>query len=561
MLVLLATAALGLPANLQQSAGAPEVRYELTLGPPREREVRVAIAVSGLEPGTRILNFSMSRRYAYVVPAAPVLADEPVCLNPADRELPVKRTGPFAWQMRLMGNTSVRVEYAVPVIHRNLPGARENHQYEQPFVASDHALLNVGAFFMVPYELPDDRIRVRFQGPEGWPVLSAWPKQEAHYVPDDWKKLYSDVVAFGRWETEQYKVGPMTATLAFAPGQRALVGNLGWNLQRVLASELSLFQRVPYQDYHFYFVGGDSPGTGGTPKETAMILHIHPDVQSMAEEALGHLIAHEFFHLWAKSRYSCPDELRWVNEGFTDYYAYLIPSRLGIRSWEDFGEQLDTMMTGCAQNPLAGKMSLLTAGGPAFFEDADAHDLVYEGGALLAAATDLMIMKTGRGKRLDDFMQAFNNDPLWEKRDPTLQDFWRRLGGFVAPQDLKLLRQMVTRPYAVDPVALFGAQGVRVERDEVRWDGMFRAHMDGTRVASLDPKGGGWALGIRPHDVLKEVNGLRVRNEEEVRRAMPDFASGRARVLLQRGGRELSLAAPVPRLQHFTVDGRYWGPR
>ena len=94
-------------------------------------------------------------------------------------------------------------------------------------------------------------------------------------------------------------------------------------------------------------------------------------------------------------------------------------------------------MANCESNPLNGQCSLTDAGGPRFFSDSNARDLVYQGGLLAAAALDARLRASDTGKTLDDLMRTFNNDPRWSLRGPapTLDDFLGCVATFVSPDD------------------------------------------------------------------------------------------------------------------------------
>ena len=96
----------------------------------------------------------------------------------------------------------------------------------------------------------------------------------------------------------------------------------------------------------------------GSPKTCSMTLNVEPRLALAAGKHLSHLIAHEFFHTWGAGRVALPDEMRWITEGFTDYYAYLVSARLGLNTWEEFAETLGEKMRATDTNPIGGRLSL-----------------------------------------------------------------------------------------------------------------------------------------------------------------------------------------------------------
>jgi predicted metalloprotease with PDZ domain len=180
---------------------------------------------------------------------------------------------------------------------------------------------------------------------------------------------------------------------------------------------------------------------------------------------LSRLVAHEFHHTWVHARYAPPDALRFFNEGFTDYYAFLVSARLGIIGWDRFGTELAERIDRLAANPLAGQMSLVEAGGPIFFESEEAGDLVYHGGTVLAALLDRHLRAAGDSLGLDGFMRGFNNDPRWGwEHAPGLSDLVAAVASAAGDAYADTLRTRVTTPWSLDPVAAFAAEGVGVTR-------------------------------------------------------------------------------------------------
>jgi predicted metalloprotease with PDZ domain len=290
-----------------------------------------------------------------------------------------------------------------------------------------------------------------------------------------------------------------------------------------------------------------------------MTLSVDPLVVPVAGKYVPHLVAHEFFHTWAAGL-EMPGELRWVYEGFTDYYAYLIPARLGLTTWPEFAAALAEKMQSCATNPQAGRRALTAAGGDIFFREKDAYELVYGGGPLLAAWLDRAIRQREAGKTLDDLMRAFYNDPRWGagRPAPTLDDFLAAARGFVAAGTADKLRQFVERPFAFDPVVEFAALGVAIRRELGPPVLDLRANLDGQRVVDLDRNALAYRIGVRPGDRFLEVNGRPARSAAEVRDAWRQPTDKRIRLRLARNEQTVMIDEPIADTYTFTVLPEPW---
>lgn len=541
------------------STRAIAVHYVVSLKAPREQRVTVALELRGLDPGSKKLRVSMPERFAFIRLPEPLL-DGPIRAAAGDTPLVVERRGPYEWEVVTGGHEAIRLSYRVPLTHRLAEGVKGRDEYEYPYVADDHGLLVTPTMFLFPDELAFEHVRVRFELPKGWAVIAPWPRAgDGAFEPGSREALRNDLIAIGAWHVHAIRVGDFEGTIAFAPGQDELEKTAVEPIRRIVEYELQLFGRPAEGRYLFLLGRPEASGMAGSPKTHSMTLSVEPRLAPAASRYLPHLIAHEFFHTWA-SGIEMPDELRWVNEGFTDYYAFLVSARLQLDTWEQFADTLGEKMCSCGANPQRGKLSLVAAGGEVFFRDQHAYGLVYEGGLLIAAWLDRTVRNQGRGQTLDDLMRAFNNDPRWvaDGVAPSMQDFIAVVERFTDGATVKVLEQFVTQPYDFDPVAKFTELGVSV-RHEIRPPKMdLRANLDGTRVVDLDRTGITYRAGIRAGDRFVEVNGQDVTNGSEVRLAWRNPLENRIRVTLERDGKQVRIDEPVPEIEAFIVPAEPW---
>ena len=78
-----------------------------------------------------------------------------------------------------------------------------------------------------------------------------------------------------------------------------------------------------------------------------------------------------------------------------------------------------------------------------------------------------------------------------------------------------------------------------------------RANLDGTRLLDLDPECAAALVGLKPGDVLVQVNGKPVTNAPECYAAIHDTEDGRLRLEFTRDGAELSIDAAIPKLERI----------
>jgi len=551
-----------------QAPGETAFELHYTVKPDRAaRTVAVAASLTGLDRNIDDLVFSFHPGQSFLKLDEPLI-DGPVGAFGPSGPLPIERLDPFNWTVEPSGEGEIRLEYVVPIRHRSLQKVRESHDaYEFPYLDDDHGMLTTWTLFAVPRLGEPARIAVTLEGyadgaegcADGADV--PWPRTgPATYEPPSLEVLTNDLIALGKWNRHTVRVGDFVGTVAIAPGQPDLERAAAEPIAKIVEAELALFGRPPSGRYLFLFGRPDASGAGGSPKANSMTLTVEPRLAARGVDFLPHLVAHEFHHTWTAGLFHAPDELRWYNEGFTDYFSYLVIARLGLTTWDEFAATLGGKMAECASNPHRGRLSLVDAGGKIFFADRDAYQLVYSGGLLTAAWLDCAIRSLGTGKKLDHLMRDFNNDRRWERgrRAPTVNDFVTAARAYIGEEKANELEAMVRTPFTFDPALAFEPLGVEIVSSIEAADMSLRANLDGVRVINLDPKGIAWQVGVRQGDRFVEINGQAVGNQIEVRKAWRAVKDNRIRLTFDRKEERLIVDEPLPRTKKFTVPLHPW---
>jgi predicted metalloprotease with PDZ domain len=546
-------------ADCGQAAAGASLCYTVLLESPQLQRVTMTATLNGIDPRRDALRWTMQQRFAFVRLPEPLL-DEPVRATANSTPLEVERSGPYEWRAATAGCESMQLKYVVPLTHRTLDAVKQRDAYEYPYLADDHGLLVTPTLFMFPEDVDVGAIRVCFELPEGWKVVAPWRRlAEREFDPGGREALLNDLLAVGAWHVHEIRVGRFEGTVAVAPGQDDLEKAVIEPIRRIVEYELGLFGRPAEGRYLFVFGRPETSGMAGSPKTRSMTLSVEPRLASRAATHLPHLVAHEFYHTWASARFDMPDELRWLNEGFTDYYAYLVAARLNLSTWEDFANTLADKMRSCARNPSRGKLSLAEVGGEVFFRDQNAYDLAYDGGLLIGGWLDRAIRTQGGGKTLDDLMRAFINDPRWSMDTaPKLADFFVAAREFVGEATMAKLERFVMQPYDFDPTKEYPTVGVEVRHQTCLPKLDLRANLDNTRVVDVERDGLAYGVGIRPGDRLLEINGCRVAGPGEVHRAWRKPVDGRVQVTLERDGKKLTINELLPQVDEFIVSVEPW---
>ena len=559
-LLLLMTVA---PLAQEQAAAAPvDAHYTFEFADPQRQEVHARLELSGFASNADAIQLSFPQGFAFAQLPEPRLTGE-VHLAEGQTSTLV-RDSAYQWTLQPK-DQSVVLHWTVPLDHRSQPEVAGRDEYEYPYLDSDHGMLVMGTLVLAPSRL--GQIRVQFQAPSGWPVVAPWPKHaQGGFAPPDLGSLNDDLIAVGEWKYHQQQVRGMNLTLAFSPQQQALFDQVVAQTPSIIEAELELFGCTPQQDYLFLFGKPQSGGAGGSPKANSMTLFVDPELPpEFAGPFVSHLIAHEFHHTWMRARCQPVDELRYVIEGFTDYYSYLVPWRLGMNSNEELLQtfadkfaEAEIALLALPQNSKASDSgpsatTLAEAGGPAFFAGGAAHDAVYSGGLILALWLDLTLRQSGK-TTLDQLMRDFYEDPRWQDGTrPNEDHFW----ALVAKHDAEAAeigRALTTNAGFDGWQQAFLRCGIPTKREVVPAPLEVRANFDGTRIAGIDPAGTGAMIGLMDGDLLIQVNGVKAKDASTIRVAFAKPVDGKIEVSFKREGKKQRIQTPIPLKTKYSLN-------
>ncbi len=570
---MIAAALLALLAQAEPAPGttapAKPIRYAVNLRV--DPETQTIVGRASLEGADAPLRLTFSEGYAFKT-LEPRLVGE-LSATVAGAKIEVERESPFAWRLDGTRGGPIDLAWTVKLDHREHPDViAATDGYEQPYVDEAHGMIFTAAVLPIPAlggaaggspgvdpgVDPSVDVEIEIAGPDGWSVVAPWPDvpNSGHTYRPSLDALRDDIVLVGDWKVSEVNAGGLAATFAFAPSEEWLEPLVKEQLGPIVEAEIALFGGAPQPKYLFVFgSSGGVPGLGGSPKTNSMTLFVGKDLpESRLSSGISHLVAHEFHHTWMRSRCQPEDDLRFVAEGYTDYYAYLVSWRLGFLSRERFKAILEEKIAKGSRALGEYGGSLAAAGGPEFFLGRSAYDACYAGGLTMALWTDIAIRSGKKPRSLDGFMRAFYGDKAWD--DGTRPDLahWKSLleswlGAELAAEHMKA----VEGPGDFDLVALFAAIDTPVDVEDVSAGNSPRANFDGATLRQLDPTGPAALAGLHARDRLLSVNGMAVKGEGDVRKAWRKPIDGRLVVVFERDGVEKTLDVPEPTIRKYTL--------
>ena len=361
-------------------------------------------------------------------------------IDASGRVLPWEKINKNSWRIKTNNARDIRVKY---LVYANEFSARTNE------LNSDHAFWNNTALLMYPEGALKAPATLRVVPASGWRVATSLPAvvgQPNIFHAENFDILYDSPVECGNFKQIDFQVRGVAHRIVIDGQGNYDPAHLHEGVQKIVDTEVSLFDDIPYHDYTF-FLHLRPRGNDGLEHLNSTSL-VFPRT-GFADES-GYidfwvLAAHEFFHLWNVKRIR-PDALGpfdytkenytqslWVAEGITEYYGNLMLHRAGLISDSAYLGHLANQMAHVQNMPGRFKMSAEEASFNAWIKlyrpdenSVNSSISYYDKGELLGLLLDLEIRRrSNNAKSLDDVMRTLYNDFFKRNRNYTPADFQR----------------------------------------------------------------------------------------------------------------------------------------
>ncbi len=288
--------------------------------------------------------------------------------------------------------------------------------------------------------------------PKNIPVITSFGtipgggKQRVIHATAPWFQILECLLAGGNFRISESIANGTTVVLAIRGIWKFSDADALRDVQRILEEENRFWRAVPM---HYFLVtlapfddrSDDNDGSGFL--NAYMLFLSHED--TMDAERLQ-LMAHEMFHHWNPSGMGTrgADEVaQWFAEGFTVYYAGVIPLRSGLTTYSEYLDYLNRWLRRYDTSPLRGikeeawKTLSHTSG--------EGYTLSYERGAAIALWADASIRIRSNGKSsLDDVMfdLVHQSETQIPAPDFTEQRVLAAFSPYLSEDEMRQLRSM-----------------------------------------------------------------------------------------------------------------------
>jgi predicted metalloprotease with PDZ domain len=486
--------------------------------------------------------------------------------NSSDNQaLAVTKAGDHSWQVHTGGSQSLTFIYRVEKPMSFFGGRRDD---------STHVLLEGPSTFMYLEGQKERPVTACFHVPNQWKLacgLEPAPATVAcaasrHESGVSKYVLYSpnyDVFIDAPVEMSSFE--ERNFTIGKTPFAVVMHGSLDFDVdgfvnmvRKICAYQVELMDDAPFEKYVFIYHFTSGSGGGGLEHLNSTTISLSSAALKDSVVAGASVTAHEFFHLWNVKRirpkvlgpfdYTRPVRTKslWFCEGVTSYFADLTMARAGLISPRHFLNLQAQQMRRLQMNPDRLKTSVEQASWEVWERGFGSSGVnYYNKGQLLGLLLDLRLRhETGNKKSLDDLLRYLN------------QNYARRGAGFEEDE----LPQIASRIAGKDLSDFFAKYVVGVEelpyQDYLAWAGI-EAKSETKRVAAmgnvriigaqnlvifLDETSPAAQAGMQRRDLLKEAEGVSIKNQRDLEAILAAKAPGDTlRLKVERGSEILYL--------------------
>lgn len=436
-------------------------------------------------------------------------------------ELPVSREG---WQAYRVGNAtdSVRVAYKAYC---------SSTDFGEPCgILDDQFGVLLGTRYLHAPAHPG-ACRVAYELPAGWPIhhpAGARRVDERTWEYPSYELLLDTPVAMGAFDRLTRDVEGTKFNYVFLSrgvGFESQVGKFVDSLAEIAAAYRDQFGSFPFDNYTF-ILSLNPAADWGLEHLTSTMVGLGPDVFTDPDQnKIGlRTCAHELFHAWNVRRLRPAPlgrldfyrgsftEGLWVAEGFTRYYEFLVCTRVGVYSPQQFFSAVVNYYRHLSVLPAYHRVSAAESSAASYLNHAKYPGRVnnsidyYDKGMVIAFGLDAVLRAEVPGQSLDRAFAAFYKKYAGRGRGYTTADvceFFERIHAGLGER----LNREVTREGGLSLAEHLRLVGFRVEDETVPYVGLVLQDDAGPGVYGVLDTSPAGQSGIAPEDVLTAVNG------------------------------------------------------
>jgi predicted metalloprotease with PDZ domain len=274
--------------------------------------------------------------------------------GPDGAELPVARPDPCHFVVKAGAAAAVKLAYVARACAPRELNDGMILDVEGSRLTKEYGFLSPNSLLGFVPALQDDACEVELALPEGWKAATALEeKGPGKFAAPSWWRLEDTPILFSPTQvTLPFEVDGIPHSVTVYGQDAEQAQPMADECRKIVEAGRDYMQGLPYTHYHFLlaFVPESANGAAGLEHSESTLILMNPVIAGSDE--FGHLVAHEYFHLWCAERihvaalerpdYTAPIRTGtiWVNEGLTEYFSRLLLVRAGLSTREEFFDSL-----------------------------------------------------------------------------------------------------------------------------------------------------------------------------------------------------------------------------
>lgn len=383
-----------------------------------------------------------------------------------------------AGEKLLHAHPGERIELSYDVVPQQMEWFRSPQEHIA-VINEDYFLFNPQNALVYPEMPRTEEVDVTFDWrslPRNVPIVTSFgmsrsgAKQRVIHARAPWIRIVDGLLAGGNFRIAESDANGTTVVLAIRGIWKFSDEEALSDVRRIVDEENRFWHAAPMP----YFLvtlapfderEGDNDGSGFT--NAFMLFLPHEDTMDAARLRL---MAHEMFQHWnsmSMGQWTGDDMARWFVEGFTAYYAGVIPLRSGLTSYSGYLDYLNGWLRRYQTSPLRGMKEAAWRSTSHF--SGEGYMLSYERGVAIALWADAAIRARSHGKSsLDNVMFDLVHQSETEKPPPdfTEQRVLAAFSPYLSGTEMQQLRSMALDGADVPMPEKLGGCAARI--DDIR---------------------------------------------------------------------------------------------
>lgn len=393
-----------------QSAHA-DVKYQVRISNAAQHLAEVSVEFPAVNGKSLDVQMPVWRTGRYEVLNFPKNVRLFSATNGKGQKLAFRKTDKGTWRVSTNAGDTVKVSYE---LYANALGERTLH------IDDTHAYLDASGVLMYAAPFRQQPVSVKVDAPSTWVSRSGMDKGNCDhcFVAPNYDILIDSPIETGEHQFQSFEVEGRSIELVVWGKGNFEVPKMVADLKKIVVEARKLFGEYPFKKRYLFIVHATDGAGGATEHINSTVIQkprwtfaTRKDYQGFTGTA-----AHEFIHTWNVKAYRSKEmvpyqfqsenysNLLWIAEGHTSYFEELLSLRAGLKTRDEFLDELAKSLLAYAHQPGRLQQSAAESSFESWINEGgerakNASVNIYTKGSLLGMAMDIKIRQETKGAK------------------------------------------------------------------------------------------------------------------------------------------------------------------